>query len=100
MCPGQHVAEQGLFLAVARWLWAFDTEKAYEGQVVDTNSYKPGIVAGLEEFDAVVRPRSAEKKLIAEALWEKDRKEFLDEKGQWCKSPQGVENVMKKAVGF
>lgn len=100
VCPGQHVAEQGLFLAVARWLWAFDTGKAYEGQVVDTNSYKPGIVAGLEEFDAVVRPRSAEKKLIAEALWEKDRKEFLDEKGQWCKSPPGVENVMKKAVGF
>ncbi|EOD43983.1 putative cytochrome p450 protein [Neofusicoccum parvum UCRNP2] len=49
VCPGQHVAEQGLFLAVARWLWAFDT--AADGPV-DPEDYKPGIVCSLENFEA------------------------------------------------
>ncbi|KAH7047314.1 putative cytochrome P450 [Macrophomina phaseolina] len=99
ICPGQHVAEQGLFLAVARWLWAFDTEKCGDMEV-DLDAYRPGIVACLENFEATVKPRSAEKAALAEKFWSMDKAEFLDERGQWCKSPQGVENVMRRAVGF
>lgn len=98
VCPGQHLAEQGLFLAVARLLWAFDIEG--DGRVIDVEAYEPGIVSKLENFEAELKPRSAERSKLAEELWEKDRAEFLDEKGQWGKTPHGVESVMKRAEGF
>ncbi|KAF9628965.1 Cytochrome P450 [Lasiodiplodia theobromae] len=105
ICPGQHVAERGLFLAISRVLWGFTIEKAKDDTTgeelpIDMDSIRPGIVVALNEFPAVVKPRSAEKARLATELWERDRDEFLDKNLQWKKSPEGVEDVMNKAVGF
>lgn len=97
VCPGQHLAEQGIFTAVARMLWAFDIEKAGDGKV-NLDAPTPGIAVHLDKFEAAVKPRSAQRTQLAEELWERDRAEFLDENGQWCKGPEGVESVMQKAV--
>ncbi|KAB2568769.1 Cytochrome P450 monooxygenase atE [Lasiodiplodia theobromae] len=101
ICPGQHVAEQGLFLAVARWLWAFDTQAVEGGEerFQGVDNYKPGLVVSLDRVEAVVRPRSEERKKLAVEVWERERAEFLDEDGQFCRSPEALESVMGRAVG-
>lgn len=46
VCSGQALAEQGLFITIARLLWAFDIKKALDGDGkemdVDTHSYTNG----------------------------------------------------------
>ncbi|OJD28987.1 cytochrome p450 [Diplodia corticola] len=103
ICPGQHLAERGLMLAMSRWLWTFDIRKARDELTgeeidIDMDDLCPGLVVRLNDVRVDVTPRSAEKADMVKELWDADRKEFLDEHMQWKKSPQGVESVMKKAV--
>ncbi|KKY28472.1 putative cytochrome p450 [Diplodia seriata] len=104
ICPGQHLAERGLMLAISRWLWAFEIAKQRDETTgeevgIDMDDVRPGIVVSLKEVRVDVKPRCAEKATMVKELWRRDRDEFLDERLQWKKSPPGVEDVMKKAVG-
>ncbi|ORY79768.1 putative cytochrome P450 [Leucosporidium creatinivorum] len=63
VCSGQALAEQGLFITIARLLWAFDIKKALDEDGkeidVDINSYTNGLNMRPTEFPCRFIPRSA-----------------------------------------
>ncbi|KAK1996510.1 cytochrome P450 [Colletotrichum falcatum] len=65
LCPGRHVGRDGLWIAAARLLWAFDIEAPADpatgrGRAVDAMAMPPfGIVIDPEPFEAVFKPRGA-----------------------------------------
>lgn len=71
-CPGLHLADASLFIAIARMLSAFSVAKALDanGQEVEVElRVKPGIVASPEDFQYRLTARSAE---LARAIREQD----------------------------
>ncbi|KAL4746287.1 hypothetical protein BDW72DRAFT_207473 [Aspergillus terricola var. indicus] len=71
ICPGIHLAERALFVAVAKMLWAFDFEPK-DGQKVNVDpatAYRDGFLNQCRPFEVVVRVRSEERRrvLMAEA---------------------------------
>ncbi|TPX13670.1 uncharacterized protein E0L32_005873 [Thyridium curvatum] len=55
VCPGFHVAERNLFLAVSRILWGFNIERAYDayGNPIEIrrDAVTPGVIIAPEPFD-------------------------------------------------
>lgn len=49
ICPGTHVADRGLFLAISRLLWAFEFEPVL-GHPIDKDAVTPGFVTGPVPF--------------------------------------------------
>lgn len=80
MCPGSHVAERSLFIAMSRLLWAFDF-LAVNGKEPDANGLRQGIVMMPEPFEADIRAREGKADLVKN-IWQEAQK-LLDEDGQW-----------------
>ncbi|KAL1890728.1 hypothetical protein Sste5346_008053 [Sporothrix stenoceras] len=82
ICPGIHVAERSLFLAISRILWGFDITPALDAQgkpiLPDPEKLTQGFVCMPEEFKATIRPRSEVRKQKMLAEWEAAQKENLD----------------------
>ncbi|ERS95312.1 cytochrome P450 [Sporothrix schenckii 1099-18] len=82
ICPGIHVAERSLFLAMSRILWGFDITPALDasGQpdLPDQEKLTQGFVCMPQEFRATIRPRSEARKQLIEAEWEAAQTENLD----------------------
>ncbi|KAI1498864.1 cytochrome P450 [Biscogniauxia marginata] len=61
ICPGRHLARNGLFIAVARLLWAFNVEAGIsetgEKVVVDDMALTEGFTTEPKPFNAVFHPR-------------------------------------------
>lgn len=55
VCPGLHVAERSLFLAISGILWGFTIERARDSNnnftVIDRDAVGPGMVVRLEDFE-------------------------------------------------
>ncbi|KAK3322656.1 cytochrome P450 [Apodospora peruviana] len=65
LCPGVHLAERNLFLAIAKIVWAFDispgkdaTGKTVEPDVSHETGYCAGFLVCAEDFPCTVTPRS------------------------------------------
>ncbi|KAB8227009.1 cytochrome P450 [Aspergillus alliaceus] len=65
ICPGIHVAERNLFLAISKIIWAFDIEAGTdeEGNAVEPDfnpetGYSEGFLVCAKDFKCTIRPRS------------------------------------------
>ncbi|KFY21112.1 hypothetical protein V491_03152 [Pseudogymnoascus sp. VKM F-3775] len=94
ICPGIHVAERSLFIAISRILWAFDIkprkDAAGKDILPDAERLTQGFVCMPEEFVCDIVPTSKERAAMVEKDWE-EAKELLDMKtGQWKEIPEGM----------
>lgn len=100
ICPGQHLAERSLYLAISHWLWAFNVEKARDqlgNEIpIDTKITKPGLARMLLPFEAKITPRSEAKAELIRATWLKMKDELLTADEQWKKTPEEVKAVVEK----
>ncbi|KAJ5634636.1 hypothetical protein N7528_002478 [Penicillium herquei] len=92
ICPGIHVAERSLFLAMSRILWAFNIEPVLDGKgqpiLPDPDLLTQGFVCMPEEFPAKITPRSQERADLVTKEWKDAEKQNLDPKTkQWIGSP-------------
>lgn len=94
ICPGLHVSERTLFLALARLLWAYRIEPEDAGCLPVQHSFPDGFVAIPDPFKAKFVPRNEERVKVIKREWEECSK-GLDEKGQWKIAPQKL-----KTAGF
>lgn len=65
ICPGIHLAERNLFLAIAKLIWAFSIEPVLDekGQPVEYDfspetGYSEGFLVCAKNFPCVIKPRS------------------------------------------
>jgi hypothetical protein len=83
-----HVAEQGLFIAVARLLWGFDVrKKVKDGReiVPDENSFHDGMMTEVNDFEIDIKVRSAQHDKIFREEWERADKTARPVKTAWSK---------------
>lgn len=92
ICPGIHIAERSLFLAISRMMWAFNVEPALDekGQQIlpDADRLTQGFVCMPEEYPARITPRSKAKADMVVKEWKEAEQKCLDpETKQWLLSP-------------
>ncbi|KAB8253715.1 putative cytochrome P450 [Aspergillus pseudonomiae] len=65
ICPGIHLAERNLFLAIAKLIWAFSIEPSFDeqGQPIQYDfspqtGYSEGFLVCVKDFPCVIKPRS------------------------------------------
>lgn len=92
ICPGIHVAERSLFLAMSRLLWAFDITPAKDSNgnpiLPDQDKLTQGFVCMPEPYPAKITPRSPERAEIVRNEWKNAERELLDPATkQWISSP-------------
>lgn len=93
ICPGIHVAERSLFLAMSRMLWAFDIAPAIDPKtnlpiIPDQERLTQGFVCMPEEFPAKITPRSKERADRVTKEWKEAQGKLLDPKTQqWVRNP-------------
>jgi hypothetical protein len=93
ICPGLHVAERSLFLAISRILWAFEIKPRMDAKgkpiLPDPEKLTQGFVCMSESFVCDITPISAERAAVVEKEWEEAEK-LLDEDMQWKYIPEGM----------
>lgn len=94
ICPGIHVAERSLFLAISRILWGFDIKPKKDAQgkdiLPDPERYTQGFVCMPEEFVVDIKPVNEQRMKMMEQEWD-EAKELLDQKTwQWKDIPEGM----------
>jgi cytochrome P450 len=94
ICPGMHLAEISLHLAVARLLWSFKISPSLDKEtgkpiLPDPTKYTQGVVCKPEKYEATILPRSAQRADIVRCAW-KGAQESLDENMQWREIPSGM----------
>lgn len=99
-CPGRHVAMNSLFIHVARLLWAFDIEHAYEevnGQKVRCEIDPMAILQEFSQrpvpFKAVFKPRSGRAGEVVRREWDASKKDLdvmLTEIGKFQEKAQAL----------
>ena len=69
ICPGIHLAERNLFLAIAKLIWAFDIKPGVDqaGKTIEPNfdpatGYSEGFLVCARDFPCQVEPRSKNRK--------------------------------------
>jgi cytochrome P450 len=91
MCPGMDLADNSLFLALARILWAFSISPALDDRGKEILPDADDIIAGLPAhpapFKAVIRPRSEKRAQEVGRQWSQAQAEFLDDDSQWKQDP-------------
>jgi hypothetical protein len=84
-----HVAEQGLFIAVARLLWGFDVRKKIgaDGReiVPNENSFHDGMMTEVNDFEVDVKVRSAQHEKMFREEWDRADKSARTVKTAWSK---------------
>lgn len=82
VCTGIHVAQNSLFILMARTLWAFNLRKAKDpntGKVIDPDtSSENGFLCIPARFPCVFEARSAEKAKIVEKEWTRAESQGLE----------------------
>lgn len=89
VCAGIHVAQNSLFINVARTLWAFNIKKATggDGKPVDVKPVtEPGFLTVPVKFPAVLEPRSEKHAKIVDETWIEAQKEGL----HWLRAKKKV----------
>ncbi|KAI1195959.1 putative cytochrome P450 [Nemania serpens] len=88
ICPGMHVAERNLFLAISRLLWAFDfrrpTDDGGNEIVPDPTQITQGFVCAPLPFKVVITPRDERRARIVCEEWETAKQaNLVPETMQW-----------------
>ncbi|KAF5019942.1 hypothetical protein F66182_8039 [Fusarium sp. NRRL 66182] len=93
LCPGTHLADDIMFLAMSRLVWAFDFKPA----VIDGKEAPPtpgrftqAAVVMPEPYPASITPRTPEKEAMIKKDWEEAKDTLLDENLQWQEIPKGM----------
>lgn len=90
ICPGMHVADSTLLLAVASMLWAlnFSPKMGEDGQPILPlqDQFDPRFAVHPKDFEVEVTPRNEKRAALVREMWDGARQE-LDEKGQFLKNP-------------
>jgi hypothetical protein len=92
MCLGMDLVDQGMFLVMARLLWAFDFNRAIDevtGQeiVPDMDDVCTGLFTLPNPFKADIVPRDALRAQKIQQGWTRASEELLDENNQWKEIP-------------
>ncbi|BGP40833.1 hypothetical protein JCM10450v2_004836 [Rhodotorula kratochvilovae] len=73
ICPGMHLAENSIFINIARILWGFSIAKARDASGkeidVDINDFTDGFNSMPRPFQCAITPRSAQHKAVIEREW-------------------------------
>ncbi|TVY29831.1 Cytochrome P450 monooxygenase, partial [Lachnellula hyalina] len=65
ICPGIHLAERNLWLAMAKLLWAFSIKAKEGAEPIDTDlrtAYLEGLLCCAKPFECAIEPRSEERR--------------------------------------
>ncbi|MCJ1364843.1 hypothetical protein MMC16_003960 [Acarospora aff. strigata] len=94
ICQGMHVAEQSLYLGMARLLWGFDVRPVLDAEgnvrMPDPERLTQGFVVMPVPFEARITPRSPGRAGIVKRAW-REAEGCLDrETGQWESMPEGM----------
>lgn len=65
ICPGEGLAENSLFVVLAKLVWAFNI-RGVEGRTYDTMDYVGGFNVRPRSFECVIEPRSLEHREVLE----------------------------------
>ena len=92
ICPGMHVAERSLFLAIARTLWAFNigpkTDTKGDPVLPDASRLTQGFVCMPQEFSATIEARSTQRADLVRSEWKQAQESLLHtDTKQWLSSP-------------
>ena len=95
ICPGIHVAERSLFLAIARILWAFEIRPVKNGEgndiLPDPDRLTQGFACEPLEYMVEIRPRSEARTESVLKEWAEVEDSQLDpETKQWKQIPPGM----------
>ena len=72
ICTGMHLAQNSLFINMARTLWAFNIKRATDAngeEVQPVVQSEPGFINSPAKFRAVLEPRSKNHAQIVEKAW-------------------------------
>jgi cytochrome P450 len=86
VCPGTHVADNSMFLVMARVLWAFDVKPKQGGRVSRQDEFVQAMSVAPKPFEVEITPRSAKRGETVRREWS-EAQTGLDEKGQFLKNP-------------
>lgn len=93
LCPGTHLADDILFLAMSRLVWAFNfTPAVIDGKEVPPTPerFTQTAVVMPEPYPATILPRSTKRAAMIKRDWEQARDSLLDEQLQWQEIPHGM----------
>ncbi|KAF2105792.1 putative cytochrome P450 [Lophiotrema nucula] len=89
-CPGVHVADRSMLLAIARLLWAFNIKPKKDADGNDMlpkqDDFIQRFVVHPNRYECEITPRSEKKAQIIKEEWEKVSQN-LDEAGQYIVNP-------------
>ncbi|KAK3937785.1 phenol 2-monooxygenase [Diplogelasinospora grovesii] len=84
LCPGIHLAERNLFLAIAKMLWGFNISPGRDekGDVIEPDvscekAYSAGFLVCAEPFPCIIKPRSDERRQTILREFEKAKTEVF-----------------------
>lgn len=94
LCAGIHVAEQSLFLGIARILWNFDIKPKIDPVtkqpiIPDSDRYTQAVVCMPEPYQASITPRSKQRANLMVKEWE-EAQPLLDEDQQYKVVGEGL----------
>lgn len=72
ICTGMHLAQNSLFINMARTLWAFNIKRALDAdgkEIEPVVESQPGFINSPVKFRAVLEPRSERHAAIVEGNW-------------------------------
>ena len=93
-CPGIDLADNSMFMGLARLVWAFDFAVAHDEHGRELRPDPDDIVSGLPAhpapFKAKITARSAERAADVKRAWAEAERDLLDEEKQWRQVPQNL----------
>ncbi|KAH7351469.1 putative cytochrome P450, partial [Pyrenochaeta sp. MPI-SDFR-AT-0127] len=81
VCPGFHVAQRGLFMAISRMLWAFEF-KRIDGEKIVQDAVTDGFIVRPVDYGCIITPRSQDRVELIRREWETAQK-VLDTDGNF-----------------
>jgi hypothetical protein len=83
LCPGIHLAERNLWIAIAKLLWAFEIlpgldeqGNVIEPEVDPRKAYSEGFLVCVKQFPARFKVRSETRRQVIESEWEDAKSVF------------------------
>ncbi|KAI1137483.1 cytochrome P450 family protein [Hypoxylon sp. FL0543] len=87
LCPGIHIGERNMFLAMACLLWAFDMSTP-DPSKIDTEDLRGGLALAPAPFECHLKPRDSHRADVMRREWRQLRTELLDPvTKQWSRVP-------------
>lgn len=80
VCAGIHVAQNSMFIIMARTMWGFNVKKATgpEGKTVEVSAkIEPGFLMLPSRQDVILEPRSKHHAMLIEKTWQESKEAGL-----------------------